>query len=87
MSADRRLRLAILYPGDRVARDRSDAGESRFATLFDAFAAADVLPEPAIYHDDFSEPPWEKKSMSGISSCMSGVGTPTSTTVPARSRA
>lgn len=32
-------------------------------------------------------PPREKKSTSGISSFMSGVGTPTSTTVPARSRA
>src|SRR3954471_9879308 len=39
------------------------------------------------YHDDFKEPPREKKSMSGISSVMSGVGTPTNTTVPARSRA
>src|SRR4051812_18862802 len=39
------------------------------------------------YHDDFKEPPREKKSMSGISSVMSGVGTPTRTTVPARSRA
>src|SRR6478735_197127 len=39
------------------------------------------------YHDDFSAPPREKKSTSGISSFMSGVGTPTSTTVPAKSRA
>src|SRR3954468_20120507 len=39
------------------------------------------------YHDDFNEPPREKKSISGISNVMSGVGTPTSTTVPARSRA
>ena len=39
------------------------------------------------YQDDFSAPPWPKNSISGISSCISGVGTPTSTTVPARSRA
>src|SRR6478735_8655153 len=39
------------------------------------------------YQDDFNDPPREKKSISGISSVMSGVGTPTSTTVPARSRA
>src|SRR4051794_6893342 len=39
------------------------------------------------YQEDFSAPPREKKSISGISSVMSGVGTPTSTTVPARSRA
>jgi hypothetical protein len=48
------LRLAILYPGDRPARDRADARESRFAALFDAFAAAGVAAEPAIYHDDFA---------------------------------
>src|SRR6185369_16325159 len=39
------------------------------------------------YHEDLSEPPRAKKSSSGISMRMSGVGTPTSTTVPARSRA
>lgn len=39
------------------------------------------------YHDDLRAPPREKKSTRGISSFMSGVGTPTSTTVPARSRA
>ena len=54
MNADRRLRLAILYPGDRTARDRSDPAASRFAALFDAFDAAGVSAEPAIYHDDFA---------------------------------
>jgi hypothetical protein len=39
------------------------------------------------YQEDFSAPPLLKKSISGISSRMSGVGTPTSTSVPARSRA
>ena len=39
------------------------------------------------YQDDFNAPPWEKKSTSGMSRRMSGVGTPTRTTVPARSRA
>ena len=39
------------------------------------------------YQDDFNEPPREKKSTSGMSRRMSGVGTPTRTTVPARSRA
>jgi hypothetical protein len=47
-------RLAILYPGDRAARDRADAAASRFAPLFEAFAAAGVLAEPAVYHDDFA---------------------------------
>jgi hypothetical protein len=46
-------RLAILYPGGRARRDRADPRESRFAALFDAFAAAGVAVEPAIYHDDF----------------------------------
>jgi len=46
-------RLAILYPGDRAMRDRSDPGESRFSALFDAFAAAGAEARPAVYHDDF----------------------------------
>ena len=39
------------------------------------------------YQDDFSAPPRPNTSSSGSSSFISGVGTPTSTTVPARSRA
>lgn len=50
-----RPRLAILYPGDRAMRDRADPGESRFAALFDALAAAGVAARPAIYHDDFAD--------------------------------
>lgn len=34
--------VALLYPGNRAARDRADPAESRFAALFDAFAAAGV---------------------------------------------
>jgi len=49
----RKPRLAILYPGDRAARDRSDAAESRLRALFHAFQGADVAAEPAVYHDDF----------------------------------
>jgi len=48
-------RLALLYPGDRAARDRSDPKASRLAALFDAFAAAGVHAEPAVYHDDFAD--------------------------------
>ncbi|RZT97839.1 Cj0069 family protein [Rivibacter subsaxonicus] len=47
--------FAILYPGDRTARDRSDPAASRFAALFDAFALAGVQVEPAVYHDDFCD--------------------------------
>ena len=48
-------RLAILTPGDRAARDQSDPAASRFAKLFDAFFAAGVAAEPAIYNDDFAD--------------------------------
>ncbi len=47
--------IALLYPGDRAARDRADPAESRFAALFEAFAAAGVRAEPAVYHDDFAD--------------------------------
>jgi hypothetical protein len=47
-------RLALLYPGDRAARERSDPAASRFAALFAAFAAAGIAAEPAVYHDDFA---------------------------------
>lgn len=47
--------LALLYPGDRAARARSDPAESRFAMLFEAFAAAGVAAQPAVYHDDFAD--------------------------------
>jgi hypothetical protein len=36
-------------------RDRADPAESRFAALFDAFAAATLHAVPAVYHDDFAE--------------------------------
>lgn len=55
MAAKLRPSLALLYPGDRAARDRGDPAESRFAMLFEAFAAAGVAVEPAIYHDDFAD--------------------------------
>ncbi len=55
MSAPTPTRIALLYPGDRAARDRSDPAESRFAALFEAFAAAGIAAEPAVYHDDFAD--------------------------------
>jgi hypothetical protein len=54
MSAARRASVALLYPGDRAARERSDPTVSRFAALFDALAAAGIAAEPAVYHDDFA---------------------------------
>ena len=47
--------IALLYPGDRAMRDRSDPAESRFASLFEAFALAGIPASPAVYHDDFAE--------------------------------
>lgn len=47
-------RIALLYPGDRAARERANPAASRFAALFEAFAAAGVVAEPAVWHDDFA---------------------------------
>jgi hypothetical protein len=47
--------VALLYPGDRAARDRGDPAESRFAALFEALKAAGVSAEPAVYNDDFAD--------------------------------
>jgi len=55
MATERLLTLALLYPGDRGARDRRDPAESRLLALFEAFVAADVAVEPAVYHDDFAD--------------------------------
>ena len=55
MSRGGRGRVALLYPGDRPARDRADPAESRFAALFEALAAAGIEAEPAVYHDDFAD--------------------------------
>lgn len=55
MIINARPRLAILYPGDRAARDHADPAQSRFLKLFDAFASAGVAIEPAVYHDDFRD--------------------------------
>jgi len=58
-AGDRRVNarpsLALLYPGDRAARDRADPAESRFAALFAACAAAGIRAEPAVYDDDFAD--------------------------------
>ena len=46
--------VALLYPGDRAMRDRSDPAESRFAALFEAFSRAGVAAVPAVYNDAFA---------------------------------
>jgi len=55
MTNSRPLSVALLYPGDRAARDRADPTESRFLPLFEAFRAAGIGAEPAVYHDDFAD--------------------------------
>lgn len=54
MKSHRTQKIAILYPGDREARDASDPRASRFAALFEAFRASGIAAEPAIYNDDFA---------------------------------
>lgn len=55
MNASPAPKVALLYPGDRAARDRADPAASRFAALFEAFAAAGVGAQPAVWHDDFAD--------------------------------
>jgi hypothetical protein len=55
MTATATPKVALLYPGDRAARDRADPAASRFAALFEALGAAGVNAEPAVYHDDFAD--------------------------------
>lgn len=47
--------VALLYPGDRAMRDRSDPVESRFGALFEAFGQSDVRAVPAVYNEDVSD--------------------------------
>lgn len=47
--------VALLYPGDRAVRDRSDRAASRLAALFEAFEAGGMSAVPAVYHDDFAD--------------------------------
>ena len=48
-------RVALLYPGDREARQKSAPEEGRFLPVFQALASLGVQTEPAVYHDDFCE--------------------------------
>jgi hypothetical protein len=55
MSDTSSFKVALLYPGNRLERDRADPHESRFAALFDALAEAGVPAEPVVWHDDFAD--------------------------------
>jgi len=55
MTWNERSRVALLYPGDREARQRANPEESRFSKLFDALAALGVHAESAVYRDEFRD--------------------------------
>lgn len=55
MPIARNPHVALLYPGDRAMRDRSDPAESRFNSLFQALHTAGIRAAPAVYHDDFAD--------------------------------
>ncbi|BBO69021.1 hypothetical protein DSCA_29510 [Desulfosarcina alkanivorans] len=46
-------KVAILYPGDREARQRATPENNRLAPVFQALASLDLTAEPAVYHDAF----------------------------------
>ena len=48
-------RVALLYPGDRAARDESAPEKSRFLKVFQALEQLGARAEPAVYHDDFCD--------------------------------
>ena len=46
-------RVALLYPGDRQARENAAPGKSRFHNVFQALEQLGLRAEPAVYNDDF----------------------------------
>jgi hypothetical protein len=54
-SSSRRPRVALVYPGDRDARNNAAPENSRFLKVFQAMEQAGLSAEPAVYHDDFCD--------------------------------
>jgi hypothetical protein len=48
-------RVALLYPGDREARENAAPGKSRFLKVFQALEHLGLRTEPAVYNDDFCD--------------------------------
>ena len=48
-------RVALVYAGDRNARQSATPENSRFPKLFEALSALGMAAEPAVYHDDFRD--------------------------------
>jgi len=55
MSKDARYRVAILYPGDREARQTATPENSRFLKVFQALCELGMHAESAVYHDDLCD--------------------------------
>lgn len=55
MTENARCRVAILYPGDREAKQNAAPEKSRFWAVFQALTAQGMHAEPAVYHDDFCD--------------------------------
>lgn len=55
MTANRKSRIAIVYPGDNAARQAATPDNNRFTPLFHALTASGVDAEPAVYHPDFAD--------------------------------
>src|ERR1700676_2245588 len=48
-------KLALLWRGDRQARNEAPADGSRFNRVFEALASLGIQAEPAVYADDMAE--------------------------------
>jgi len=48
-------RVALVWHGDREARDSADLSNSRFAAISQALRDVGLVPEPAVYNDDFAD--------------------------------
>jgi hypothetical protein len=55
MTKDALRRIAILYSGDREARESATPETGRFLKVFQALAALGIQAEPAVYQDDFRD--------------------------------
>ena len=51
----RMRRVAIVYSGDREARERATPENNRYSTVFEEFRRRGIAAEPAVYADDFAD--------------------------------
>jgi len=49
------MRVALLWHGDREARDTARLEDHRLAKVAEALASVGLQPEPAVYNDDFAD--------------------------------